>query len=534
MMNVAGSYTIAPTPQGLQYPTAEDRDRRISLRKAVLLPALMLALLSLVPVLRTEARYVFILALVPLILYSAFRDTELAIYSYISWCWMDGTIRGLLGGGMVTSLGRDIVLFLVVIGWAVQRLGSRRADPIRVPPATLLIVLFMVNCLIQIANPFSLGLISTLSGLKVQLAAIPLYFIAYDVFRRRDQVRSLAVFLTLATLAISTVALVQYSHGEAWTYEHYPGTKDIILTGMRADGMNIADADKSLFRPPGTTLIGGATGVFITLVMPLTFALLLARERFRLTMRQRAVLAVIFFVFIVTVLLGGLRIGIVQGVEGIAFCALLCGGQIRSRAMFAAMALVCLALVGYALTASLSEGALANRYASLFADPVEALQQDRQTFLEQLPDLAVSSPLGVGLGRTGAAAGYFGVQSYDIGFVAFSESYLGDEVLETGLIGATLATLIAATFLAMGFRVLRTLSDQDDKLLVAALLAILMTIFVDFFAMSVLNQPPGSVLYWLIAAVLARVYFNGLGASSKLFDGSADSTSLWRENPGAV
>ena len=200
------------------------RDSRLA-RFAVMLPLLMALLLALVPVLGAGAKLPFLLALAPLVLWYAFVDTERAIYVYIAWCWMDGTIRGVFDSNPVAIVARDIVMGVIVVGWAAQRLGTLSTDRWRPPPGTLLVVLFIINAVLQLFNPFSLGLIQSLGGLKVHLAPLPLFFIAYDVIRRRGQIRSLFLFLTLATVVISLVSILQYEQGRAGLLPIFPEQK---------------------------------------------------------------------------------------------------------------------------------------------------------------------------------------------------------------------------------------------------------------------------------------------------------------------
>ena len=120
---------------------------------ALALAGLMAVLVLLVPVIGSAAKFLVLLTLVPLALWAAFNDTEKAIYVYLAWCWLDGTIRGLFDANVVAIVARDLVMFTILLGWGARRLMTRERDPIRVPPGTLMVVLFIVDCLLQVANP---------------------------------------------------------------------------------------------------------------------------------------------------------------------------------------------------------------------------------------------------------------------------------------------------------------------------------------------------------------------------------------------
>lgn len=486
-------------------PKIKDNGRDSSItRFAVVLPILMALLLALVPVLGTEAKVPFLLVLVPLALWAAFRDTERAIYVYIAWCWMDGTIRGVFDSNPVIAVARDLILAVITIGWAVQRLGALNTDRLRPPPGTLLVALFTINALLQIFNPFSLGLIQSLGGLKVHLSPLPLFFIAYDVIRRRGQVRSLFLFLTLATVVISLVSILQYEQGRDWTFAHFPGTKEVISLNVNASAGSGLTSDDT-FKPPGTTTFGGGTAAFAGFIFPLTFVLMLGRSA-RLTPRMRGLFGAILFCFIITFFVNSLRSALVEAVLCVAACSMFVDARTRKRVLVGVGLCLVLGMVGWGSSQAITHGGSSDRFGSLLANPQKALHNDRQTFFEQFGDIVTKAPMGVGLGRTGAVAGHFGTTSRDIGFTAFSEAYLGNMIYETGIIGAVLIFLIALSFLVRGYGALRRLTSGDDKLLAAGLFSILFTLAANFFFLPVLAVLPGSVLFWLFGAVLLRVF----------------------------
>lgn len=470
------------------------------------LPAILACLVALVPIIGRAAAVPFALVLLPLVIWSAFRDTERAIFVYIAWCWLDGTIRGVFGGGPVLTVARDIVLGIVVVGWGAQRLQNRYLDPVRWPPGSLLIALFTIVCLLQFFNPYSLGLVQSIGGLKLHLSPIPLFFIAYDTIRRPAQVRSLFVFLTLMTLVIGLVSFVQYLHGQEWTWAHFPGTRDAIMQNAHAMQAGDKVGKIGLFRPPGTTALGGGTGAYVGTVFPLTFGLLMLSGRRITSQFLKAALLGVLLAFIIILFINSLRSALVTAVVAVLITGMLVGGKLRARMLIGTAVCIVLGLIGLSFSQNLSQGGVADRFASTFSDPVNELHHDRRTFFDDVPGLVQSSPIGVGMGRMLAASGRLGEAAHDIDFVAYSESYLGEMILETGIIGAALITCITVSLLLRGGYLLTRLRDPDARFLAASILAMLIVMFGEFFSAPVLIGPPGSVMFWLFAGVLLRVF----------------------------
>lgn len=497
-------------PQSLAPPKAVARETEIRLDWfAIVLPALMAILLALLPVIGMAARPLYLLVLLPLVVWTAVTNTERALYVYIAWCWMDGSIRGMFDYFAVMVIARDLILLLIVVIWIAKRLQNQARDPWRLPPTAMLIALFIINCILQIGNPYSLGLMPSLAGLKTHLSTLPLFFIGYDVFRRRGQVRSIFVFLTLATLVIALVSVVQYSHGREWTYAHFPGSKAVISQNYNAS----ADADltkkDATFKPPGTTTFGGGTGGFISLVLPLTFVLPLLVGNLRFAQPAKLAFGVILFIFIVAIFLNGVRSALVTGMLGVFACGLLVGGKLRVRVLGTTLACLLLGLIGLALSSNISGGGVMDRYGSLFANPVQALHEDRYTFFDQFVSLATTAPLGVGMGRVGAAtmlASQLASDTSALRFTVSSEAYLGNMIAETGLLGALLIASIALVILWRGYQAVRSSREANDKLMSSVLLSILAVMFATFFVGPTLLGLPGNVVFWLFAAILLRVW----------------------------
>jgi len=305
---------------------------------------------------------------------------------------------------------------------------------------------------------------------------------------------------------VGFVSLAQYVGGQEWTWAHFPGTKEVISQTMRSMTQGKQISEIASFKPPGTTGFGGGTSAFLGLVFPLTFALPMLSGKLRFPPRVRVCFFAILMAFVVIILINSVRSSLVMAISGFAVSVILIGPCLRARIRVALLACLILGLAAWAFSQSFSQGGVTDRYASTLSDPVNALHQDRQTFFDNGFDIIRLSPMGVGLGRSGAAGARLGAGNDSLGFTPFSEAYIGTMIIETGIIGAILMVCIALSFIRRGYFAVSRLSDPDDKFLAVAILAILVVVFLNFFFSPVLLGPPGSVLFWLLSGVMLRVF----------------------------
>ena len=221
----------------------------------------------------------------------------------------------------------------------------------------------------------------------------------------------------------------------------------------------------------------------------------------------------ILMAFIVIILINSVRSALVIAFCGVIITVILIGGRLRARMRTSLIACVVLALGALAISQSVSQGGVTNRFGSTLSNPTGALQDDRRTFFDDGLNIISLSPLGVGLGRTGAAAGRLGsgAGNNTLGFMPFSEAYLGTMIFETGIIGAILITSVLVMLMVRGYRAMVHLQEPDDRFLSASILSVFVVIFANFFVSPILLGPPGTVLFWLLGGALMRVYPAGRG-----------------------
>jgi hypothetical protein len=239
-----------------------------------------------------------------------------------------------------------------------------------------------------------------------------------------------------------------------------------------------------------------------------TLAAFSRRRRYQLFAVAMAVLAVVAIVTSQgrTVILGSV-------ITVLAFAALTLRSGSRTKSLGGlVMVLVVGAFVVSTVVSNAGSGGL--RYSGLGpAGLLSTTSSARGTSILDIPYNMVHYPFGVGLGTGGPAAGSPGVSTFQStgGFDVETEfSFL---VIEIGIPGMVVVTAFLLCLIAVSFRRVSREPDPEARILIAALVAPLVAIFVQFFVSALTPSVPlgpyifavgGIISYWLIELPATR------------------------------
>ncbi len=435
--------------------------------------------------------------------------TALIIFGYLA---IEGFLKLVSNYHPVVHVGVD----LIVLGLSASVvLGSVVARRARLPqlPWTRLILLYAFWLVLQLMNPHSAGLVPSLASFKIHLTMVPLYFLGATLFREpRDVTRFLAGLVALALIPFG-MALAQYALGP----------RSVLDLSPRF-WQNISHFHE--WRPFGTSATPGGSSVFAYLAVPLALVLLVAPAD-RRGVRTLALLCVAMAVG--TFVVSGVR----QVFLGCVLAVLVMAGLMLSRGrgrVIAALALVAaLAFTTYTVVDSVLRPMAT---AALQRDPTlpdiwrerDVTQRmltlaDPMTYLEARSNPVGAIlyrvrryPFGAGLGRTGSAAGAFQREiaadprsaaiSRDVGW---SDNFFADMIVETGIPGMLMLTLVLVGMLAGAWRLARRAHDPTTVAAAAAIAGF----FFSILAMSWGSQPllgnPITAYFWFLSGVLAAL-----------------------------
>ena len=434
----------------------------------------------------------------------------LTIHLIFAYLTIEGFLKMLSSYNRVVHVGMDIVV-LSLAGWLVLEAVVKRRAWLPHLPYARLITFYAMWVALQLLNPYSPGLVPSIAAFKIHLTMIPLYFIAATTFEEpRDVLRFLTGIVVISMLPF-IMALVQYAMGPASVLDMSPRY-----------WQNISYFHD--WRPFGTSAVPGGSSVFAFIVAPLAMVLLI-QPNARPGLRWMAVIAIALAAG--TFIVSGVRQTFLGCIMSLLTMSALMAARGRGRG---AVALAAMMMVGMAvflgvqtLLRPMATEAVARdtRSPDIWRerDVTERLgsvvdtdlyRTARQNPIPGIVQRAIRYPFGAGLGRTGSAAGAFSAQ-YERDprnaalqrEVGWSDNFFADMIVETGLPGMIMMTIVLLGLMLHAFRLARSAENQT----IAAFAGVMTGFYFAIFVMSWGSQPlmgnPITAYFWLLSGMLS-------------------------------
>ena len=436
-------------------------------------------------------------------------STLIVIFAYLS---VEGFLKLLSNYNPVVHVGIDVVVLGVAAWWALEAVLVQRTGIPRLPWVRL-IGIFAIWVLLELANPYSPGVLPSVASLKTHLAAIPLYFMVPALVKDRREVVRLLLALTLIACMPYAAALAQYALGPA----------SVLDLSQRA-WENVSYYHE--WRPFGTSAVAGGASVMAFLFTPLALVLLLLRE---VPPKARVVALISLVLGAGAFIVSGVRQTTLGALLAMLVLAGLLASRGRSRGVVALVTVLVLSVGTYlaveAVLRPLSTEAVSTdpRSPDIWRrqDVTERILtlaqrgtylQSRAGALQVITYRATRFPFGAGLGRTGSGAGTLlnqirsTPQSARIQQeILWADNYYADMIVETGIPGVVMMFVVMAGFLVGSARLARSAGDP----VVAAAAASLAGVFLAFLVISWGSQPlqgnPTLAAFWAFAGLFAAL-----------------------------
>ena len=439
-----------------------------------------------------------------LILLSSYKYPEKALYGFLIYLPLGGSITYAIGGGdnPVLQLTKDAFYVPAVI--ALYQTCRAKNLPFVLPvnlktPLMLLLgycllVLFFVNGLQQFATkterPFLMGIL----GLKVFLGYVPLIPCAYYLLKtKRDFYFLMRITASLVVLCCS-LGFLQYMFLKTGRCEGTVGTgselfKASIESRCLVGGSLLYSPEQGVIRLPGTFVAPWQWGWYLIASAFTSFATAFCDRQWI----WRIIGMVAMALTLSMAVLSGQRIALI--IVPIAMIALLfITGQVANLKRFLPIAIV----LGFAIIGAMSA----------FPDIVKERVDSFSSRWEAAPPTNFIADqfgfvgdavgiLGRGLGRATNSARAFGETK-------LIETYYPKVLYELGPIGVLLFLAVVTTLTIATFKAYRKVKDKNLRGAGAAL-----WVFVLFISYNTYYYPldvdPVAVYYWFMAGVLLKL-----------------------------
>jgi hypothetical protein len=386
----------------------------------------------------------------------------------------------------------------------VESFSRREAVSMQAPPLWFLFALHFGWVFITIFNPYGLGLVPSLAGAKLYVTMVLLFFFGFYQTRTvKDAHHYIYPLLFVASL-----------HTVFGIYQGMVGEQSVLALHPRY-AIQLAKYANTAFRPFGLTNLPGGPAVYMALVFPLIFYFIFtARSKIGRWLLIAYVPSGIFLFLLCQV-----RSSFLKAIIGSVIFAV--GAFIYmardSRRLGALLVTATIGIGGVIyflpqmMAVSIEEN-VSNEDAidrSLTVFDLEHLSKSRRGSWDRLVKYAGEAPFGAGFARIGAAAGAFEQeQRRDPFFGAdhfFADNFWVATVVEEGIPGMLILTLLLFLMLYKNWRVIFAVDDKHRRLLALAIFGALSGIILGLYGAEGILYNPDSSFFWFFSGLALKI-----------------------------
>jgi hypothetical protein len=408
----------------------------------------------------------------------------------------DGYLKLKTGSSMVT-LGRDVLLYAIALG-AFLRLLMRR-EPIRMPALSGWILALVGIVLVQMLNPGSQGVAHTLGALRPHLEFIPLFFLGYATLRSNARLRNFIFLLVVVGAANGVVSLIQFNLTPDQLSAWGPGyAKRIKGTGDVAARSFADKAGTKRVRPFGLASDVGVGG-YVGLIGTIGAIALLASAWKRRVGRWALLLTPLVLLAVITS--QGRTILLITFIGILAYLAM---STVSNRLIPTIAAATLGMAVSVAVIVPLLGGSASgqfDRYRTITPSKlISTTDSSRGVSFAAIPKLAVSYPMGVGLGFAGPATNFAGATRNHASNGETGPTFL---LSELGLAGLIIMAGLNINLLVLAVRRIRHIPDPELRAYLAAFAAIIVGLLGSWASSVPMAISPTAPFFWAAAGGMA-------------------------------
>lgn len=431
------------------------------------------------------------------------RFPRYAIYGFIFYLPISGTVTYGLGGSPILQLAKDAIFFPALL--AVMVFCAKHKRPLIIPPALkipliiygtfLTAVLLFVNGSQQFSASGEIPILLGVLGIKALIGYLLLITCIYYLIRTKQDLYFLLRAQVILIIICCSLAFMQYMMLKTGRCEGTVGTGDeLFKASLEArclvGGALLYSPELGQIRLPGTFVAPWQWGWF--LISSAFFAFGTAFSDRSLVWRIIGLISMAM-VFVMSVL-SGQRIALAL-VPFVVILLLFMTGQIANLKRFLPIGIALGVILTFAAT----------QYPEVVTERFESFQSrwnaaPPQAFIAEQLEWAMDQQrglLGRGLGRATNAARIFGK-------TVLVETYHSKVLYETGPIGLFLMLAVYTVLVISTFRAYRSIKDPSLRGYGASMFTFVL--FISYFPYYYpLDVDPVNVYYWLAAGIVLKL-----------------------------
>jgi hypothetical protein len=433
----------------------------------------------------------------------SYRYPRYAIYGFIFYLPISGTVTYALGGSAVLQLAKDAIFYPALL--AVFLFCKKYSQPLIIPPAIkipllmlctyLAAVLLLVNGSQQLSAEGEMPILLGILGIKSLIGYLLLITCIYYLIRTKEDLYFLLRSQVVIILVCCFLAFIQYLMLLTGRCEGTVGAGDALFRASLESrcfvgGALLYSPEQGQIRLPGTFVAPWQWGWFLISSAFFTFGTAFSDRSWLWRILGLVAMAMVGMMAVVS----GQRIALAL-VPAVIVLLLIMTGQIFNLKRFLP--------IGIGLVLIL--GILAAQYPDVVSERFESFQgrweaSPPQAFISQQLEWAMRKQqglLGRGLGRATNAARIFGK-------TVLVETYHSKVLYETGVIGLVMLLALFTVLMVASFRAYRSIKEPSLRGYGASMFTFVL--FISYFPYYYpLDVDPVNVYYWLAAGIVLKL-----------------------------
>ena len=467
----------------------------MNLSKFVALAAVIIALAVAVGLTVVSSTASFSSAVVALtamvITIAAFYSIEAGLMALIFVACTDGFLKG-LSPGWYTQVLKDYLLALCLLRWAWMSVLGHRRESVH-QRIVIPLVLFTMWVAMQMFNTTTHSMMLALAGFRAWVIWIPVFFIAYDQIRTREQLERMLTYITLLLVPIALYTVVQYNIGYEHLYRLGPGFKTYAKAGYFTEDYEVETRPSATMISPHNDAAAMSCGI-------------LAAAGGILFFRRRRLMLLATTVALplegVAMLLTAAR----AAFTSTAFAALVLLVMVRRTGIALVMALII--VVAVTQVGRLTGGRALDRLTSVITHAQDSINRAYLPWRMAVA-YARDHPLGSGV-ATGHAAGrvIWGELRGKRGVaepIPWAENEFGRSLIELGIPGLMLYIWMLYSVLKAIFASWRELQMPQYRWLAAGMISACIGVMGRLTVGAALYTWPEAIFFWIFVAACMRL-----------------------------